>query len=369
MKSQSTNADEHDVYFFGHGHDYLGALQDFVAVSGKTIMTPRYTSGVWWSRWYDVGNFDIKKVVADYESRDIPLDVFVIDMDWHKKNDWSGFTFDDHLFPNAADSMGLLKANGLGITVNVHDASGVNSWEAMFPQLVAALGLPAGTTKVPMNLVNATVAYAVEDIVIGDLINDKKVDFMWRVPRPSLTGRPRRRAPQPARSRARKHARAHARTRPNWIPALRPARPGCNRPQDRLATGRRPGRNDGRQAEPHHVAQPPALHGPPPRGRLDARPRARSLGRPRRPPLPGRLQRRRQRAHVERHGLPALLLRDGVQRRSWLLVARHRRAAGQRGALCSLDPGRRLQRRDALARPRRQRGRLRERRDLGLLDR
>ena len=81
MKTQSTNEDEHDIYFFGHGHDYLGALQDFVAVSGKTIMTPRYTSGIWWSRWYDLGNYDLKKVVADYESRSIPLDVFVIDMD------------------------------------------------------------------------------------------------------------------------------------------------------------------------------------------------------------------------------------------------------------------------------------------------
>jgi alpha-glucosidase (family GH31 glycosyl hydrolase) len=81
MKTEATNADAVDLYFFGHGHDYLGALQDFVAVSGKTIMTPRYTSGIWWSRWYDLGNFDIKKVVADYESRDIPLDVFVIDMD------------------------------------------------------------------------------------------------------------------------------------------------------------------------------------------------------------------------------------------------------------------------------------------------
>jgi alpha-glucosidase (family GH31 glycosyl hydrolase) len=82
--TQPTNADAVDLYFFAHGHDYLGALQDFVSVSGKTIMTPRYTSGVWWSRWYDVGNFDLKKIVADYESRDIPLDVFVIDMDVSK---------------------------------------------------------------------------------------------------------------------------------------------------------------------------------------------------------------------------------------------------------------------------------------------
>ena len=75
--------------------------------------------------------------------------------------------------------MGFLKASGLGITLNVHDASGINVWEDQFAPLVAALGLPAGTTKVPMNLQNATVAYAVEDIVIGDLIYDKKVDFMW----------------------------------------------------------------------------------------------------------------------------------------------------------------------------------------------
>ncbi len=101
-------------------------------------------------------------------------------MDWHRKNDWSGFTFDEHLYPSAEDAMAYLKALGLGITVNIHDASGVNAWEAQFPALVAALGLdPATTTKVPFNLVNSTVTYAVEDIVLGDLVNKKFVDFMW----------------------------------------------------------------------------------------------------------------------------------------------------------------------------------------------
>ena len=75
--------------------------------------------------------------------------------------------------------MAYLKALGLGITVNIHDASGVNIWEDMFPQLIAALGLPEGTTKVPFNLLNSTVAYAVEDIVLGDLLYKKFVDFMW----------------------------------------------------------------------------------------------------------------------------------------------------------------------------------------------
>ena len=31
--------------------------------------------------------------------------------------------------------MGYLKALGLGITVNIHDASGVNSWEGKFNEL------------------------------------------------------------------------------------------------------------------------------------------------------------------------------------------------------------------------------------------
>lgn len=172
------NRDAMDLYGFFHGHDYFTALSDFVSVSGKTIMVPRYVSGVWWSRWYNLNNLDLVKVTEDYGSRAIPLDVFVIDMDWHTKNDWSGFTFDPHLFPFPADSMQYLWQMGLPVTLNIHDASGVNSWEAMFPALVDYLGLPKNSTVVPFNILNATVAYAVEDIVLGDLLK-KNVSFWW----------------------------------------------------------------------------------------------------------------------------------------------------------------------------------------------
>ena len=74
------NGDAADLYGFFHGHDYYGALADFVQISGKTIMVPKYVSGIWWSRWYDLNNLDVVKVADDYASRSIPLDVFVIDM-------------------------------------------------------------------------------------------------------------------------------------------------------------------------------------------------------------------------------------------------------------------------------------------------
>jgi hypothetical protein len=81
-----------DTYGFFHGWNFMDALREYQLIGGKAIMVPKYAMGVWWSRWYDLNNYDTKKVVADYESREIPLDVFVIDMDWHTKDNWSGFT-------------------------------------------------------------------------------------------------------------------------------------------------------------------------------------------------------------------------------------------------------------------------------------
>ena len=53
-----------------------------------------------------------QEIVHGYESRRIPLDVLVTDMDWHitfyngqrdqagEEMGWTGFTFDKHLFPD-----------------------------------------------------------------------------------------------------------------------------------------------------------------------------------------------------------------------------------------------------------------------------
>ena len=94
------NTDTQDWYGFFHGHDYKAALADYVQVGGKIAMVPRQALGVWWTRWFDFNNFDVMKIVDDYESRGLPLDVFVLDMDWHMKNGWTGWTFDKQLFPS-----------------------------------------------------------------------------------------------------------------------------------------------------------------------------------------------------------------------------------------------------------------------------
>ena len=156
------NSDTQDWYGFFHGHDYKGALSDYVMVGGKIAMVPRQALGVWWTRWFDFNNADLFKIVDDYESRGLPLDVFVLDMgttriaapggndtaspkryffaDWHMKNGWTGWTFDQQLFPFPDDTLGYLKSRGLLVAANLHDAQGVGNWDRQYEPLADFLG-------------------------------------------------------------------------------------------------------------------------------------------------------------------------------------------------------------------------------------
>lgn len=79
---ESYNTDQIDTYFFGHGQDYLGAIADYVLLGGNTAMTPRASMGIMWSRWLNLNDNDVFQIVRDYQDRGIPLDNFILDMDW-----------------------------------------------------------------------------------------------------------------------------------------------------------------------------------------------------------------------------------------------------------------------------------------------
>ncbi|KAA0146552.1 hypothetical protein FNF28_07655 [Cafeteria roenbergensis] len=76
-----------DWYLFAYGHDYRGALAAFGKVSGAMAMPPRAALGTWFTRWFDYSNIDVRDLIDAYRSRDVPLDILVLDMNWHKKND------------------------------------------------------------------------------------------------------------------------------------------------------------------------------------------------------------------------------------------------------------------------------------------
>mgnify|MGYP001074664330 FL=1 len=76
------NQDQVDWYLFAHGLHFKAALYDYTQVGGKIAMVPRAAAGIWWSRWFNYNGHDVHQVVQDYEDRSIPLDVYILDMDW-----------------------------------------------------------------------------------------------------------------------------------------------------------------------------------------------------------------------------------------------------------------------------------------------
>ena len=141
-----------DWYFFAHGHDYKGALRDAAAVFGRQPLPPRFALGYWWSRYWAYTDREIEELVSQFNRYQVPLDVMVIDMDWHLPG-WTGYTWDRRYFPDPAEFLKWLKDNGLKITLNLHPADGVARHEEQFPAMAKAMGLnPKTADKVPFDI-------------------------------------------------------------------------------------------------------------------------------------------------------------------------------------------------------------------------
>jgi len=142
-----------DWYFMAYGHDYKAALKDYTVFAGKMPLPPRFTFGYWWSRYWAYTDKEMRTLVDKFHSYDIPLDVLVVDMDWHYtdpgRGGWTGWTWNRSLFPDPAKFMEYLKDEGLKVTINLHPADGFDHWEERYPALAKSLGMdPADTSRI-----------------------------------------------------------------------------------------------------------------------------------------------------------------------------------------------------------------------------
>ncbi|MDR0680780.1 MAG: glycoside hydrolase family 31 protein [Dysgonamonadaceae bacterium] len=132
-----------DWYFLGYGHDYKAALKDFTIFAGKVPLPPRYAFGYWWSRYWAYTDNELRELVHHFQTYDIPLDVMVIDMDWHHtypgKGGWTGFSWNKWLFPQPEKLLNYLHDNGLKVTLNLHPADGVAYFEDVYPAMSKAM--------------------------------------------------------------------------------------------------------------------------------------------------------------------------------------------------------------------------------------
>ncbi len=184
-----------DWYFFGYGHDYRRALGDFVAVAGRIPLPPRFAFGSWWSRYWAYTDEEFKDLVQQFREHDVPLDVLVIDMDWHptfgvrwweNKKDpsghvlgWTGYTWNPLYFPDPGGFLSWVHQQGLKATLNMHPASGVQPFEQQYPEMAHAMGIdPATKQYVPFDIANKKFATNYMNILHHPL-EKLGIDFFW----------------------------------------------------------------------------------------------------------------------------------------------------------------------------------------------
>ena len=176
----------HDLYVFAYGHDYHQALAAFYALSGPTPLLPRFALGNWWSRYHRYTAESYTALIERFRTEGIPFSVSVIDMDWHlvdidpaHGSGWTGYTWNRELFPEPEEFLAWLHENGLRVTLNVHPADGVRSYEEPYAAMAAALGRDASTGEpISFDVTDREFLTAYFEVLHRGL-EEGGVDFWW----------------------------------------------------------------------------------------------------------------------------------------------------------------------------------------------
>ena len=174
-----------DLYFFGYGHDYVGCLQDYFKVTGNVPLVPRWVLGNWWSRYWEYTQESLMDLMKEFKQRDVPLSVWIIDMDWHitktgnASSGWTGYTWNREWFPDPQGLLRWLHEMGLRTAMNLHPADGVWPHEEMYPQLAEKMGIdPASGRPVAFDIADPEFAKHYFEI-LHHPYEEMGVDFWW----------------------------------------------------------------------------------------------------------------------------------------------------------------------------------------------
>lgn len=196
-----------DWYLFAYGHDYKDALADFVKIAGRIPLPPKYAFGYWWSRYWKYSDEEFLALGKEFRDRKIPIDVMVIDMDWHytypmtrekyprdeegQRFGWTGYTWNRDYFADPEGFLSDVHDLKLKTSLNLHPALGISEREECYDRFVkdylsrtSEYDGPQGymdgahRVRVPFRIDQQEWADAYFNSVIRPL-EDMGVDFWW----------------------------------------------------------------------------------------------------------------------------------------------------------------------------------------------
>ena len=173
--AQPVDKNAYDWYFMGYGHNYKKAIGDYIKIAGRQPMPPLYVLGYWYSKYQRYSQQDFLNLATEMKRNNIPLDVMIFDMDWHLDG-WTGWTWNKDLIPNPEALIKWMHGQGIKVSLNLHPADGVASYEDHFAEIKA--DMHATGDRVPWQLEDSTFYRSMFKHIIRDR-EKQGVDFWW----------------------------------------------------------------------------------------------------------------------------------------------------------------------------------------------
>lgn len=173
---------ETDIYLFMYLKDFALCLKDYFALTGYPALIPRYALGNWWSRNIAYNDLTLKDLIKDFEDKDIPLSVILLNKDWHNRKfddkllD-TGFSWNNELFKAPSKMISYLHSKGIRMGLNIDPMEGFYPNDSNYENLNKYLD-ENDNGVIPFNVYDAKTIDAYFKLLIHPLDNID-VDFYW----------------------------------------------------------------------------------------------------------------------------------------------------------------------------------------------
>lgn len=172
-----------DLYLFCYHKDFDLCLKDYFALTGKPALIPRYALGNWWSRNITYNDIQLKTLIDDFHTNEIPLSVLLLDKDWHRrihrkeKHLMTGFTWNRDLFHAPTDMTNYLHSKGIRLGLNIDPMEGFYPIDEYYEQAKNYLGTDERGV-IPFNVFEPKVVDVYLKLFIHPL-DAMGADFFW----------------------------------------------------------------------------------------------------------------------------------------------------------------------------------------------